>query len=508
MSNVQPLAIFLILLFLAVLFTALGTVAGDFFSVNLSSIARGLCMNDTLAGVTLLALGNGSPDIFSTFAAMKDNSSSMAIGELIGAASFITAVVAGSMALVRPFTVVKSSLIRDILALMFTAVFLTFIMTSRRLQLWHCICMLSFYVMYVVLIMAWHWWIWKHPSAGLEDDEDADVDENASPRDGLETSPLLHANGRRQSVSYASLRRRSSVSAYPPDKLDDNSSFPHEIYKVLFPTLQNTTNLNTFEWMAALFRAPIIFLIHITLPVVHEEDDDPHDACGDHNRPWHRWLLVLQIYAAPQFLLLIARFNELLTQSEYQHLTLYLLLASTILTGVLFLTTTPDTRPPWFTALCAIGFVISIAWISTIADEVVSILQALGIICNVSEGILGITVFAIGNSLEDLVANISVARNGHPVMALSACFGGPLLNILLGIGGSGILLIAKNKGRPVHLHATRSLYITLGVLVGTLMVLLGAMIWTRWRMTKGVGVLLLSIWGVGTVVNVFVKVVG
>ena len=35
-----------------------------------------------------------------------------------------------------------------------------------------------------------------------------------------------------------------------------------------------------------------------------------------------------------------------------------------------------------------------------------------------------------GNSLADLVANITIARMGYPVMALSACFGGPMFSML------------------------------------------------------------------------------
>lgn len=41
------------------------------------------------------------------------------------------------------------------------------------------------------------------------------------------------------------------------------------------------------------------------------------------------------------------------------------------------------------------------------------------------------TIFAVGNSLADLVANMSVAAFA-PIMGFSACFGGPMLNILLG----------------------------------------------------------------------------
>lgn len=50
---------FIIIPWAAFLFLTVGITAGDFFAVNLSSIARTLRMSDTFAGVTLLALGNG-----------------------------------------------------------------------------------------------------------------------------------------------------------------------------------------------------------------------------------------------------------------------------------------------------------------------------------------------------------------------------------------------------------------------------------------------------------------
>lgn len=44
-----------------------------------------LCVNITAqTGVTFLAFGNGSPDVFSTFSAMGAGSASLAIGELVG----------------------------------------------------------------------------------------------------------------------------------------------------------------------------------------------------------------------------------------------------------------------------------------------------------------------------------------------------------------------------------------------------------------------------------------
>ena len=112
-----------------------------------------------MAGVTFLAFGNGSPDVFSTFAAMSTNSGSLAVGELFGAAGFITAVVSGSMALIRPFHVARKSFVRDVGFFVFAAAFSMVFLWDGKLHFWECITMVAFYVFYVAFVVAWHWWL-------------------------------------------------------------------------------------------------------------------------------------------------------------------------------------------------------------------------------------------------------------------------------------------------------------------------------------------------------------
>lgn len=78
--------------------------------------------------------------------------------------------------------------------------------------------------------------------------------------------------------------------------------------------------------------------------------------------------------------------------------------------------------------LCFVGFISAVVWIYLLANEVVTLLTAIGLIMNISEAILGLTIFAIGNSVGDLVANLTVARMGFPNMAVAACFGSPMLS--------------------------------------------------------------------------------
>lgn len=89
---------------------------------------------------------------------MKVNSGSLAVGELIGAASFITAVVAGAMAIVRPFKVAKKSFVRDVVFFTVSVAFALYFLHDGNIKRWECVVMISFYVSYVIFVVAWHWW--------------------------------------------------------------------------------------------------------------------------------------------------------------------------------------------------------------------------------------------------------------------------------------------------------------------------------------------------------------
>lgn len=81
------------------------------------------------------------------------------------------------------------------------------------------------------------------------------------------------------------------------------------------------------------------------------------------------------------------------------------------------------------------GFVIAATWIDFFADHLVNLLQFLGILFRIPSSILGITILAWGNSMGDLSANMAMAHKGLANMAMTACFAGPIFNILIGLAG-------------------------------------------------------------------------
>lgn len=239
---------------------------------------------------------------------------------------------------------------------------------------------------------------------------------------------------------------------------------------------------------------------------------------------WNRWLVLTQLYLAPMFCVLsfwIQSPSDL--PSKWLVLPFLIsMLTSTILLIPFLVATTPTHRPNYFRALLsAAGFVVSIAWISTIASQVVGALKALAVICNMSHAIMGLTIFAVGNSLGDLVADITVAKLGYPVMALSACFGGPMLNILLGIGLSGSYILVTGAHHHQHKHpgselryksyqieVGRTLIVTGFTLLLTLVGLLIAVPLNKWVLSKRIGVALIALWVTTTIINVALELTG
>lgn len=239
---------------------------------------------------------------------------------------------------------------------------------------------------------------------------------------------------------------------------------------------------------------------------------------------WNRWLVLTQLYLAPLFCMFSFYIQSPsdLPPSWLVRPTLICLLASTILLIPFLLTTTATQRPNFYRSLLSgAGFVVSIAWISTIASQVVGALKALAVICNMSHAIMGLTIFAVGNSLGDLVADITVAKLGYPVMALSACFGGPMLNILLGIGLSGTYILVTGAHHHQHKHpgsqlkyksyqieVGRTLIVTGITLLVTLVGLLIFVPLNKWVLSKRIGVALIMLWVTTTVLNVALELTG
>jgi len=76
----------------------------------------------------------------------------------------------------------------------------------------------------------------------------------------------------------------------------------------------------------------------------------------------------------------------------------------------------------------------AIAWVHVLADLIVTCLTLLSGHLAVDASVLALTLLTWGNSIPDLVADLSLARSGHTRMALAGAFAGPFFNLTIGFG--------------------------------------------------------------------------
>ena len=152
-QEIRPFAFGGLVLWLIFLFSTLGISASDFFTPNLATIASLLGLDENVTGVTLLAFGNGSPDVFSTFSAMRAHSGSLAIGELVGAATFIVSCVVGSMCIIKPFQVNRGPFLRDVGFFAVAVAMIIVFLWDAQITVWEAGSLIIVYIIYVLFVV-------------------------------------------------------------------------------------------------------------------------------------------------------------------------------------------------------------------------------------------------------------------------------------------------------------------------------------------------------------------
>ncbi|MBZ3871528.1 Sodium/potassium/calcium exchanger 6, mitochondrial [Sciurus carolinensis] len=444
-------------------------------------------------GVTFLAFGNGAPDIFSALVAFSDpRTAGLAIGALFGAGVLVTTVVAGGIAVLHPFLAASRPFLRDI-AFYMVAVFLTFTaLYLGRVTLAWALGYLGLYLFYVVTVVLCTWiYRWQRRKSLvcslpgtpelLSDSEEDPVSSGTNSCDfGDEFRPLLDQE---ESTARALARAlnpldcrtwRSKPASWRALKL---FKLPVEFLLLLtVPVVDpDKEDRNWKRPLNCLQLAVSPLVLTLTLQSGASGDRTRVRAAGLHHRA-HRPSLaftgrsaaaslvptmdasfVKTIYRGGSHILcqqeiglVSGEFMVLQKQRQWTEapdgayqigglvpVWAVVVIAGTATASVTFFATT-NGRPPrlhWLFAF--LGFLTSALWINVAATEVVNILRSLGVVFRLSNTVLGLTLLAWGNSIGDAFADFTLARQGYPRMAFSACFGGIIFSILQGLCWAG-----------------------------------------------------------------------
>ncbi|XP_022719340.1 cation/calcium exchanger 5 [Durio zibethinus] len=428
--------------------------AQSHFSIVTTKLSSLLNLSPSMAAVTLLALGNGAPDVFASLHAVRTGHYRIGFGAILSAGTFVSAFVVGFVAIyASPFGVKPVPFIRDVLFYLVGALFLFYVYLSGEIFVWQAVGFVGFYMFFVGFVF------WMDFGTEREKEEKEMVAEDC--------------------------------------RLLDKDCEIGEVERSFKGEKEAFGIAGVYEMISKAWEVPISFLLRLTIPQISPSE-------------WNRLYLSANIALCP-----LALLNACNSFMPFDHPIVFLL---------------PNTRfPLWFVVLFAsfslailhfilekeppkseqmlvvvVAFVMSVFWISTVAGELLNCLAALGSLLQLPPALLGLTVLAWGNSVGDLVADVALAKAGHPALAMAGCFAGPMFNMLVGLGTALVMQTANVYPKAYQLHFHIGIIIAFVFLLLSLMGSLLVIIWSRFRVPRFWGFCLVGLYIVFTLVSLII----
>ncbi|KAF0697620.1 Aste57867_11710 [Aphanomyces stellatus] len=536
-------AIVFLVIVLLFLLHLLSSTATDFFSPSLQDIVHTYNIPPDLAGVTLLSFGNSSPDVFSNIAAVASASPKIGIALLLGGGLFVTTVVVAAVGLVAPrhTPLDPLSFVRDIGFYCLGLLYLYAVVTHEVVNVIHAVCFLAIYLLYIGVVVAVQTYRKSTPHETL----DGDVI-NGPPS-------TIHLAQPASPTRAGSLSRKRSMDSsfilqVMPDDMQSTSSvakgafaarrLSHRCSTEITPLLltRSAPALGALRpsFIQAILSSPAGAQMWTRSYVPPAKEADVVLAAPRHpllafcRLAWSPFHLALTLARRATIPLLdpdswhkdLASVNPLCSVlfvvstrfgwSSAVDMSCWLALVAVVGGGggVFVLTSSSPVAPPtgWHRVpYLLLAFAMSLVWIMTIAQELVAVLDVLGDMLSISQPVLGVTVLAWGNSIGDLVANVSIARDGFPSMALAGCFASPMFALLVGVGLAW--MIGTLRMDVVALgHPTPVVAITFWFLVASLLINFGSVAANGFRYNTLVCVGLLALYALYALVVCYVLV--
>lgn len=265
-------------------------------------------------------------------------------------------------------------------------------------------------------------------------------------------------------------------------------------FKLCDYMIDDTLHLPTTEYIALLLTTPVALLLSILIPSL------------DHTRGNGQFhiLEVVRLSLVPVIIW------SLVTNSNSS----WVLVVSLLLFVTLIYRWAKSIVRYNINLVAVAGFLLSLSTISFCVHIIVNTLTSWADIFNISGTILGLTVFAWGNSMGDLVSNIIFMEIGVLDIALGACFGSPLLYFVFGIGVDGIVLMLRQRQNcsgsllkcQIDFKMDSHLgYSGCGILLAFLVFAIAVPL-NRWCIDKKISMLLLTLYAIITGLNVYKEI--
>lgn len=476
----------LMLLWLAYLFVNLALVVDARVVPNVTTIAKMLNMSDSLAGLTLLAFGNGVVDIFSAGAAVmaSEDGGTMGFSVLLGCGLYVVTVVSGVVAFNFEPEVKFAETGRDALFYMVGLVWACFVLEDHKLELWEIIGFPVLYVLYLTYAImeeqlrtgpppvqgTWRYRLArcfrivdesseklplvslvaeKQPNGGGDhSNESWNVDYYDGVHPGIikALSRYQHLKTHTESLEHANTVPGSwACTLSRMDIWDSHEGAPW-------------SRKSTAAKILVVLQIPMRIVLSLSTPVVFHEDL---------TLAWDKRLHVMMSFLALPIIVVLVEEDAFYWKFTEDALVPSLLVASVIgACGAIVIARTSevDTPPRYNNMFAVLGFLVALVFIYAISEEVVSIIRSFGLMWGIPTSIVAMAVLGAGNGTCDLVSNYIIASQGRPNIAIGAVYGAPVLNLYMGVTTMGIIGAWK-YGLPYKIKVDQQIFMGLAVIL-------------------------------------------
>ncbi|KAH8304486.1 hypothetical protein KR059_011009 [Drosophila kikkawai] len=434
-----------------------------FFAPVLKIVSLKLHMNEYLAGVTFLAFGNSCPDIIANLMPVRADAPIFTIA--VGNALAIILLSGGAVCFLRPFKINGHCTVRDLLFLLLGVEVLRYVMVRGgpgTVTMWESIGLIFVYVVYVtvnvidLVIMRYSMKKLRRELEEMKSLPTIPQNEYAA-RMGKLTSwevddelPIHDTTKYRRSTASGSHFIEATHAGYfvTPKQRDPPETVDVEKNRTYLYNSENPKNLMLFrEFLESLnpidgeawelggccqrffliIRSPLVLILLVFIPVVDFEKD---------KHGWSKLLNCLQIVLNP-FVVITLVHSAVSSKYHTWYITLNLSISmwspclTLPLAIAIFLHSRTDVPPCYHLLFALLTFFSSITTIWIAATELEVLSEIVGIVFDLSENFMAVTIGAISNATPDMIANSHLTLQGYGRMAFAAIIGGPVFAIVV-----------------------------------------------------------------------------
>ncbi|KAJ1426575.1 Sodium/calcium exchanger protein-domain-containing protein [Ochromonadaceae sp. CCMP2298] len=519
----------------------LANTASNHFSPTLGCICDKLNLAYNIAGVTFLAFGNGAPDFFALTASVSGGIDILvALGALLGGEMFISTVVVGCIAILCPCEVSPWIFARDLAFCLVAVTCVLLLALLQQLHVWLPIMFIGIYLTYVAVVMVsscisgdigmtdmkdrvdsesiqtafWHidasaTQTPKAPppkvptKAGYsflilnDSDEDEESPSKERKRADEEEGTINLSGGFAPSFDGIIMEDHYCESGGEAiEAVGDNSyqTLVTSLYWQQWMVRRQFRNATVAaEWPSYPWWYKVYYLTEYPVQLMRDLTIPTLD-----NNSWNKYHAMAHPIINPIFVAFLGGYLH----SGGASVLLLCVLIGALPSATIFCLTHHNRAPTGtaFTVLWTLSaFVMCIVWIYVLAGELVTCLAALGNLLEIPPAFLGLTVLAWGNSMGDFFTNTAVAKQGLGEMAVAGCYGGPVFNILMGLGVALLYATWQSYPRPFEVQLDVSGFVSILFLYIVLISTAVIVPMNSFKIERNFGIYLLTLYAIYTV---------